>query len=73
MGKSTGLAKAQQRALRRLTTLPALRRFYLAGGTAVAWHLQSYPEGMTPRSWSAIKRFFVVRVAPAMRALIDRD
>ena len=39
MGKPAGLAKDQQRALGRLTKLPALRGFYLAGGSAVAFHL----------------------------------
>lgn len=39
MGKPAGLAKDQQRALGRLTKIPALRGFYLAGGSAIAWHL----------------------------------
>lgn len=39
MGKPSRLAKEQQRALGRLTKLPALRGFYLAGGSAIAWHL----------------------------------
>lgn len=39
MGKPTGLAKDQQRALGRLTKLPAFGSFYLAGGSAVGWHL----------------------------------
>ncbi|MSP62947.1 MAG: hypothetical protein EXR72_21950 [Myxococcales bacterium] len=39
MGKPTGLAKEQQRALGRLTRLPALKGFYLAGGSAIGWHL----------------------------------
>ncbi|MEZ4300433.1 MAG: nucleotidyl transferase AbiEii/AbiGii toxin family protein [Polyangiaceae bacterium] len=40
MGKPAGLAKDQQRALGRLTKLPELRDFYLAGGSAIAWHLR---------------------------------
>ena len=39
MGKPTGMAPEQQRALVRLTKLPELKQFYLAGGTAIAWHL----------------------------------
>jgi nucleotidyltransferase AbiEii toxin of type IV toxin-antitoxin system len=39
MGKPTGLAKEQQRALGRLTKLPELKPFYLGGGTAIGWHL----------------------------------
>jgi hypothetical protein len=39
MGKPTGLSQEQQRALGRLKRLPALRKFYLAGGTAIGWHL----------------------------------
>ena len=39
MGKPTGLAKEQQRALGRLTKLPAIKDFYLAGGSAIGWHL----------------------------------
>ncbi|WP_437716709.1 hypothetical protein WMF45_10060 [Sorangium sp. So ce448] len=40
MGKSTGLAKEQSRALGRLKNIPGIERFYLAGGTAVAVHLR---------------------------------
>ncbi|HSN86038.1 MAG TPA: nucleotidyl transferase AbiEii/AbiGii toxin family protein, partial [Thermoanaerobaculia bacterium] len=40
MGKSTGVAKEQSRALGRLKTVPGIERFYLAGGTAVAVHLR---------------------------------
>src|SRR5207302_1422135 len=39
MGKPTGLANEQQRALGELTKVGALRTFYLAGGSAIAWHL----------------------------------
>jgi hypothetical protein len=39
MGKLTGLAKEQRRALDRLTTVPGIERFYLAGGSAIAAHL----------------------------------
>ncbi len=39
MGKPTGLAKEQRRALGRLTELSALKDFYLAGGSAIGWHL----------------------------------
>lgn len=39
MGKPTGLAKEQQRALGRLTQLAAVKGFYLAGGSAIGWHL----------------------------------
>lgn len=39
MGKPTGLAKEQRRALDRLKTVPGIARFYLAGGSAVATHL----------------------------------
>lgn len=39
MGKPTLLSKEQQRALGRLTKLPEVRDFYLAGGTAIGWHL----------------------------------
>lgn len=39
MGKPTGLAPEQQRALGRLKRLAPLRKFYLAGGTAIGWHL----------------------------------
>ena len=39
MGKPTGLAKEQRRALDRLKRVPGLDRFYLAGGSAVAMHL----------------------------------
>ncbi|WP_437915521.1 nucleotidyl transferase AbiEii/AbiGii toxin family protein [Sorangium sp. So ce302] len=40
MGKFTGLAKEQSRALGRLKIIPGIERFYLAGGTAVAVHLR---------------------------------
>lgn len=39
MGKPTGSAQEQQRALGRLKSLPALRGFYLALGSAIGWHL----------------------------------
>jgi hypothetical protein len=39
MGKPTGLAKEQNRALDRLASVVDRRRYYLAGGSAVAWHL----------------------------------
>jgi hypothetical protein len=39
MGRITGLAKEQRRALGRLKAVPGLQRFYLAGGSAVATHL----------------------------------
>ena len=39
MGKPTGLAKEQDRALEQLTTILDTRLFYLAGGSAVALHL----------------------------------
>ncbi len=39
MGKPTGLAKEQRRALDRLKTVPGIARFYLAGGSAVATHI----------------------------------
>lgn len=39
MGKATGVAKEQSRALGRLKGVPGIERFYLAGGTAVAVHL----------------------------------
>jgi hypothetical protein len=39
MGKPTGLAKAQQRSLGRLKSVAGLRSFYLAGGSALAYHL----------------------------------
>lgn len=40
MGKFTGLAKEQSRALGRLKIVPGIERFYLAGGTAIAVHLR---------------------------------
>ena len=40
MGKPTGLAKEQDRALDLLKRIPAVaERFYLAVGSALAWHL----------------------------------
>jgi hypothetical protein len=39
MGKPTGLAKAQERALAELTKVAELQSFYLAGGSAIGWHL----------------------------------
>lgn len=39
MGKRTGLAKGQLRALARLSRVQELSGFYLAGGTAIAHHL----------------------------------
>jgi hypothetical protein len=39
MGSSSGLAKEQDRALGRLKDLPGIDRFYLAGGSAIAYHL----------------------------------
>jgi len=39
MADTPGLAREQLRALARLKTLPSLQGFYLAGGTAVAFHL----------------------------------
>lgn len=39
MGKAKDLAEAQRRALARLKELPALSEFYLAGGSAIAYHL----------------------------------
>lgn len=39
MGKASELSEAQRRALARLKELPGLRGFYLAGGSAVAYHL----------------------------------
>jgi len=40
MAAPTGLAARQLRALDRLGNVPGLRRFYLAGGSAIAYHLQ---------------------------------
>jgi hypothetical protein len=40
MGEATQLAPAQRRALARLKQLSTLRGFYLAGGSAVAFHLR---------------------------------
>ncbi|MEJ7730077.1 MAG: nucleotidyl transferase AbiEii/AbiGii toxin family protein [Polyangiaceae bacterium] len=40
MGKPTGVAAKQLRALDRLKTLAPLAGFYLAGGTAIAFHLR---------------------------------
>ncbi len=40
MGKPTGLAKEQRRALDRLKTVPGLKNFYLAGGGGIAYHLK---------------------------------
>lgn len=39
MGKPTGLAKEQYRALGRLKAIPGLKAFYLAGGSAIGFHL----------------------------------
>ena len=39
MGKPTGLAKEQRRALDRLKGVRGIERFYLAGGSAIASHL----------------------------------
>lgn len=39
MGKSAGVAQQQLRALDRLKRLKSLSGFYLAGGTAIAFHL----------------------------------
>ncbi len=40
MGKPTGLAKEQDRALDRLKPILDTASFYLAGGSAIAWHLR---------------------------------
>lgn len=40
MGRSTGVSPDQRRTLDRLSRLPPLRGFYLAGGTAIAAHLR---------------------------------
>ncbi|MFS8067494.1 MAG: nucleotidyl transferase AbiEii/AbiGii toxin family protein [Byssovorax sp.] len=40
MGKTTGVAKEQRRALDRLKSVQGIERFYLAGGTAIAVHLR---------------------------------
>ncbi len=39
MGRSTGVSPVQRRTLDRLSRLPPLREYYLAGGTAIAAHL----------------------------------
>lgn len=39
MGQSTRLAQEQQRALERLKAVPVLDDYYLAGGSAIAFHL----------------------------------
>lgn len=39
MGKPARLAQEQARALARLSGVPGIDRFYLAGGSAVGWHL----------------------------------
>jgi hypothetical protein len=39
MGRATALAESQRRALARLKRVPGLRGFYLAGGSAIAFHL----------------------------------
>jgi hypothetical protein len=39
VGKSKGLTATQLRTLDRLSRIPELKRFYLAGGTAIATHL----------------------------------
>lgn len=39
MGKPTGLAKEQRRALDRLRGVRGIERFYLAGGSMIAAHL----------------------------------
>ncbi|MBI5501567.1 MAG: nucleotidyl transferase AbiEii/AbiGii toxin family protein [Deltaproteobacteria bacterium] len=39
MGGTPVLAPEQDRALERLSRVPGMDRFYLAGGSAVAWHL----------------------------------
>jgi len=40
MGKPAGLAEEQDRALGRLSRIPATKDLYLAGGSAVAFHLR---------------------------------
>lgn len=39
MAKATGLAPEQLRALDRLKSAPGIERFYLAGASAITWHL----------------------------------
>jgi hypothetical protein len=39
MGKPSGLAKEQHRALARLRSVAGATRFYLAGGAAIGWHV----------------------------------
>src|SRR5437016_4499665 len=39
MGKTTGLAKEQRRALGDLKRVLGVERYYLAGGSAIAFHL----------------------------------
>jgi len=39
MGSSTCLSEEQQSALAQLVRVDGLREYYLAGGTAIAWHL----------------------------------
>lgn len=63
MGKPAGLAKDQQRALGRLTKLPALRGFYLARCSAVAFHLGHRRS----------KRFFAERAGEAVRELLSPE
>lgn len=40
MARAAGVAKEQLRALERLKSVPKIERFYLAGGTAIAFHLR---------------------------------
>lgn len=39
MAKATRLAPEQLRALDQLRRIPSIEQFYLAGGSAIAWHL----------------------------------
>jgi hypothetical protein len=40
MAKATGLAAKHEQILGRLIAVPGVERFYLAGGSAIAWHLE---------------------------------
>ena len=63
MGKPTGLAKEQRRALDRLRGVPGIERFYLAGGSAIASYHRFLRDVGPQRLYGA--------VAPLGRSLVS--
>ncbi|AUX28741.1 MULTISPECIES: nucleotidyl transferase AbiEii/AbiGii toxin family protein [Sorangium] len=69
MGKFTGLAKEQSRALGRLKIVPGIERFYLAGGTAVAVHLR-HRRSLDLDLFSVSADIDLTMLAQAVRAVV---